>query len=194
MAVAQRYYFKSQQVFVPGVPLRSSQSSSSDLLAALSGTVARNWVAEAGWQYNTDLSQTEKFNVGTRYQPQPGKVLNLVYRSTTGAVRQTDISAQWPITSEWTVLARWNYSLLDRRMLEGLAGFEYNGGCWIFRAVAHRFATAIQQASTSVFLQLELGGVSRIGTNPLDVLKSNIAGYVRQDPREYRPEDGVPGR
>lgn len=194
MAVAQRYYFKSQQVFVPGVPLRSSQSSSSDLLAALSGTVARNWVAEAGWRSNTDLSQTEKFNVGTRYQPQPGKVLNLVYRSTTGAVRQTDISAQWPITSEWTVLARWNYSLLDRRMLEGLAGFEYNGGCWIFRAVAHRFATAIQQASTSVFLQLELGGVSRIGTNPLDVLKSNIAGYVRQDPREYRPEDGVPGR
>ncbi|HEX6005833.1 MAG TPA: LPS-assembly protein LptD [Burkholderiales bacterium] len=194
MAVAQRYYFKSQQVFVPGVPLRSSQSSSSDLLAALSGTIARNWVAEAGWQYNTDLSQTEKFNVGARYQPQPGKVLNLVYRSTTGAVRQTDISTQWPVTAQWTALARWNYSLLDRRMLEGLAGFEYNGGCWVFRAVAHRFATAIQQASTSVFLQLELGGVSRIGTNPFDVLKSNIAGYVRQDPREYRPEDGVPGR
>lgn len=190
VGLAQRYYFQSQRVTVPGVPSRSSQSSTSDLLAALSGTVAPNWVAEAGWQYNTDLSQTEKFNVGTRYQPQPGKVLNLVYRSTVGSVRQTDISAQWPVTPQWTALARWNYSLLDRRMLEGLAGIEYNGGCWVFRVVAHRFATAIQQASTSFFLQLELNGVSRLGTNPLDVLKSNIAGYVRQDPRAIRAEEG----
>jgi LPS-assembly protein len=190
VGLAQRYYFQSQQVTVPGVPSRSSQSSTSDLLAAVSGTVAPNWVAEAGWQYNTDLSQTEKFNVGTRYQPQPGKVLNLVYRSTVGSVRQTDISAQWPVTAQWTALARWNYSLLDHRMLEGLAGIEYNGGCWVFRVVAHRFATAIQQASTSFFLQLELNGVSRLGTNPLDVLKSNIAGYVRQDPHPIRPEDG----
>ena len=187
VGLAQRYYFHSQRVFIPGVPLRSSESSSSDLLAALSGTVAPHWVAEAGWQYNTDLSQTQRFNIGTRYQPQPGKVLNLVYRSTAGSVRQTDISAQWPITPQWTALARWNYSLLDNRMLEGLAGIEYNGGCWVFRAVAHRFATAIQQASTSIFLQLELNGVSRLGTNPLDILRSNIAGYVRQDPREIRP-------
>jgi LPS-assembly protein len=192
VGVAQRYYFRSQRVTVPGVPPRSDQSSSSDLLAALSGTVAPNWVAEAGWQYNTDLSQTQKFNVGARYQPRPGKVLNLVYRSTVGSVRQTDISAQWPVTPQWTALARWNYSLLDNRMLEGLAGIEYTGGCgcWVLRAVAHRFATAIQQASTSFFLQLELNGVSRLGTNPLDVLKSNIAGYVRQDPHPIRAEDG----
>lgn len=194
-ALAQRYYFQPQRVFVPGVPVRSSQSSSSDLLAAASGTIARNWFADAGWQYNTDLSQTQKFNIAARYQPQPGKVLNLVYRSTAGAVRQTDISTQWPITSQWTALARWNYSLLDQRMLEGLLGFEYNGGCWVFRAVAHRFATALQQASTSIFVQLELSGVSRLGTNPFEVLKNNIAGYVRQDPREIRPEEGQwPGR
>jgi LPS-assembly protein len=190
VGVAQRYYFQPQRVSIPGVPLRSSESSSSDLLAALSGTVAPNWTAEVGWQYNTDLSQTQRFNIGTRYQPQPGKVLNLVYRSTAGAVRQTDVSTQWPITPQWTVLARWNYSLLDRRLLEGLAGIEYNGGCWVFRAVAHRFATALQQASTSIFLQLELSGVSRLGTNPLEVLKSNIAGYVRQDAHEIRPHEG----
>lgn len=195
VALAQRYYFQSQRVFVPGAPLRSSQSSTSDLLAALSGTVAPHWVAEAGWQYNTDLSQTQRFNIGTRYQPQPGKVLNLVYRSTAGSVRQTDISAQWPVTPQLTALVRWNYSLLDQRMLEGLVGFEYNGGCWVFRAVAHRFATAIQQASTSIFLQLELNGVSRLGTNPLEALRNNIAGYVRRDPREIRPADsGFPGR
>lgn len=189
VALAQRYYFQSQRVTVPGVPPRSSESSSSDLLAALSGTVAPHWAVEAGWQYNTDLSQTQKFNVGTRYQPQPGKVLNLVYRDSVNSVRQTDISTQWPLTSQWTALARWNYSLLDNRTLEALGGIEYNGGCWVFRAVGHRFATATQQASTSIFLQLELNGVSRIGSNPMEVLRRNIGGYVRQDPQPARAED-----
>ena len=186
-ALAQRYYFQSQRVTVPGVPPRPNQSSSSDLLAALSGTIVPHWTAEMGWQYNTDLSQTQKFNAGARYQPQPGKVLNLVYRSTVNSVRQTDISTQWPFARQWTLLARWNYSLLDERTLEALGGVEYNGGCWVFRIVGHRFATATQQASTSVFLQLELNGVSRIGSNPLDVLRRNIVGYVRPDARPIRP-------
>lgn len=194
-ALAQRYYFQSQRVTLPGVPPRSDQSSSSDLLAALSGTVALNWVAEAGWQYNTDLSQTQKFNVGIRYRPQPGKILNLVYRDTINSVRQTDISTQWPLTPQWTALARWNYSLLDARTLEALAGFEYNGGCWALRIVGHRFATATQQASTSVFVQLELNGVSRIGSNPMDTLRNNIGGFVRPEPRStWSEESRVPYR
>ena len=185
--VAQRYYFETQRVTLPGVPARTSTSS--DLLAVISGAVAPHWTADAGWQYSTNFSQTQKFNVGARYQPQPGKVLNLSYRETLNVLRQTDISTQWPVGRGWTALARWNFSLLDHRTLEGLAGAEYNGDCWALRVVAHRFATATQQASTTFFIQLELNGVSRIGSNPLDTLKRNIGGYVRLDPRAPRPDD-----
>jgi len=185
--VAQRFYFDSQRVTLPGVAARTSTSS--DLLAALSGSVAPNLTAEAGWQYSTNFSQTQKFNIGTRYQPQPGKVLNLSYRETLDTIRQTDISAQWPVFQGWTALARWNYSLLDRSTLEGLAGMEYNGDCWVLRAVAHRFATATQQSSTTFFIQLELNGVSRIGSNPMETLKRNIGGYVRLDPRAPRSDE-----
>ena len=185
--VAQRYYFATQRVTLPGVPVRTSTSS--DLLAALSGTVAPHWTAEAGWQYSTNFSQTQKMNVGARYQPQPGSVLNLNYRETLNALRQTDVSAQWPAGRGWTGLARWNYSLRDKQSLETLAGTEYNGGCWVLRLVAHRFAVATQQASTTFFVQLELNGVSRIGTNPLETLKRNVGGYVRLDPRTQRPDE-----
>jgi LPS-assembly protein len=184
--VAQRFYFDTQQVTLPGVPVRTS--SSSDLLAAISGTFAPHWTAEAGWQYSTNFSQTQKFNVGTRYQPAPGKVLNLTYRETINSIRQTDVSAQWPIGTHWTGLARWNYSLREDRTLESLFGAEYNGDCWVLRIVAHRFAVTTQQTSTSFFVQLELNGVSRIGSNPLDTLRRNIGGYVR-DPRAPRPEE-----
>ena len=189
VGVAQRYYFRPQQVTLPGVPPRPDQSSKSDLLAAISGTVAPHWTAEGGWQYNTDLAQTQRVNIGTRYQPQPGKVLNLTYRHTVDVLRQTDISAQWPLSSQWTVVGRWNYSMLDKRTIEALGGVEYNGGCWVFRAVAHRFVTATQEASTSIFLQLELNGVSHIGSNPLDVLRRNISGYGHQYSQPQRAED-----
>jgi LPS-assembly protein len=188
VGLAQRYYFATQRVTLPGVPARTSTSS--DLLAALSGTVAPHWSAEAGWQYSTNFSQTQKFNIGARYQPQRGKVLNLSYRETLNTLRQTDVSAQWPVGAGWTGLARWNYSLRERRTLEGLAGVEYDGGCWVLRVVLHRFATATQQTSTTFFVQLELNGVSRIGSNPLETLRRNIAGYA---PLETRPERAAPG-
>lgn len=188
VGLAQRFYFQSQRVTVPGVAPRSRESSNSDLLAVASGNIARHWSAEAGWQYNTDLSKTQRFNLGTRYQPQAGRVLNLVYRQSANAFEQTDVSAQWPLSARWTGLARWNYSLRDSRTLEALGGIEYNGGCWTLRVVGHRFATATQEASTSIFVQLELNGISRIGSNPFDVLRRNIAGYQRQHPRSARPD------
>jgi len=118
-------------------------------------------------------------------------VLNLAYRYARGSVdtadptqtgiEQVDLSSQWPITRNLSGLARWNWSIQDRKLLEGLVGVEYNAGCWQLRAVAHRFITATQQYSTSFQIQLELSGLSRIGINPLETLRQNIAGYRRSD-------------
>jgi LPS-assembly protein len=184
--IAQRYYFETQRVSLPGQPVRTDTSS--DLLAALSGAVAPHWTADAGWQYSTNFSQTQKFNVGARYQPRAGRVLNMSYRETLNVLRQTDISAQWPIAQGWTGLVRWNYSLPEKRTLEGLVGAEYNGDCWVLRVVAHRFAVATQQANTTFFVQLELNGVSRIGSNPMETIKRNIGGYATFDPRAQIPD------
>ncbi|MBX3662953.1 MAG: LPS-assembly protein LptD [Burkholderiales bacterium] len=194
VALAQRYYFQSQQVTVPGVAPRARDSNSSDVLAVISGNIAKNWTTEAGWQYNTDLKQTQKFNVAGRYQPQAGKVLNLAYRDTLNTLRQADFSAQWPIDSRWSGVARWNYSIRDNRTLEAVAGVEYTDRCWALRIVGHRFATTTSAASTSIFVQLELSGISRIGTNPTEVLFRNISGYKTMDPRAGAPvQYNVPG-
>jgi len=182
VGLAQRYYFSTQRVTLPGVAPRTNNSS--DLLAAVSGNIAPHWTANAGWQYSTTVSQTQKFNIGARYQPKPGSVLNASYRENISTpLRQTDVSAQWPLFGGWTGLARWNYSQQDHHTLESLFGAEYNANCWALRVVAHRFAVTTQQVSTTFFLQLELNGVSRIGNNPMEALKRNISGYLRQDPR-----------
>ena len=97
------------------------------------------------------------------------------------AVSSLCSAKQWPVTSALSGLARLNYSIRDRKLLEGLLGIEYNAGCWQVRAVAHRFITATQQYSTSFQIQLELSGLSRIGINPLETLRQNISGYRRSD-------------
>jgi LPS-assembly protein len=116
-------------------------------------------------------------------------VLNLSYRETINTLQQTDFSVQWPVWRGLTGVARWNYSLQDNRTLEALLGAEYNVDCWALRLVAHRFATTTQDASTTLFIQLELTGMSRIGSNPMETLRRNIAGYTRIDPRSPTPDD-----
>ena len=51
------------------------------------------------------------------------------------------------------------------------------------RPVAERLSTGRSEATTRLLLQLELVGLSRLGTNPLQVLKDNIPGYrlLRED-------------
>ena len=70
-----------------------------------------------------------------------------------------------------------NYSTRDSRLTDSIAGLEYDAGCWIGRVVVERLSTGRSEATTRLLLQLELVGLSRIGSNPLRVLKDNVPGY-----------------
>lgn len=185
--VGQRFYFKEQQVSLDDSPRAFDRS---DLLLGMSGKITRRWLADLGMQYSANESRVERSNAALRYQPEIGKLLNLGYRFTRDTLEQVDISAQWPLGGRWNGLARWNYTLQDKRLLEGLAGLEYNAGCWAARLVLHRFVSATQEYVNSVFFQLELNRVSRIGSNPLEVLRQNISGYTKTNepqPAETNP-------
>ncbi len=178
--LGQIYYFEPQKVTLdPATP--PNDGSKSDLLALVSGQVTPTFAIDGSLQYDAGGNRAKQFDVAARYSPQPGRVLNAAYRFTRDAVKQVDVAGQWPVTPALSVVGRWNWSLQDRKLIEGLVGFEYNAGCWELRAVAHRFITATQQVSTSFQIQLELSGLSRIGISPLETLRQNISGYRRSD-------------
>ena len=83
-------------------------------------------------------------------------------------------------------VGRINYSLRDSRITDSILGLEFDAGCWIGRVVAERLSTGRSEATTRLLLQLELVGLSRLGSNPLRVLKDNIPGYrlLRDDSDE----------
>lgn len=185
--LGQRYYFKEQQVTLNTTPRDFDRS---DLLLAATGKLTANWLTDVGLQYSANTSRMERSNLALRYQPGIGKVMNFGYRFTRDTLEQVDLSSQWPIGGRWTGLARWNYTLRDKRLLEGLAGVEYNAGCWAARFVVHRFVSATQEYINAMFFQLELNGVSRIGSNPLELLRQNVTGYTKTNeppPAERNP-------
>ncbi len=174
-AFGQRFYFSTQKVGLPGEVLRSDRQT--DFLGSLSGRIMPKTYGDVGVQYNPRDNRVERFNIAGRYQPETGKVLNAGYRFTRDQLGQLDLSGQWPVLGGWHAVGRFNYSTRDRRMVESVAGMEYDGGCWVGRIVFQRLATLTQRSNTALFFQLELNGFAKVGSNPLEILKRNVPGY-----------------
>ena len=74
-------------------------------------------------------------------------------------------------------VGRMEYSLMTKRVSNSIVGIEYDAGCWIGRFVVERTSTSLNTATTKWWLQLELIGLSRLGSNPLSTLRDNVPGY-----------------
>jgi len=176
ITLGQRYYFSSQQVTLPGVAARTSNST--DVLVAVSGQVTQAWRVAGGWQFDTQNGAAVRQNISTSYRPGQGRVLNVGYNFIDKSTEQVDLSAQWPLARRWYGMFRYNYSYRDNQLVEGLAGLEYNGGCWLLRGAFQRLATKDTESTDSFFIQLELNGMGSIGSNPVSVLKQSVPGYL----------------
>ena len=179
LTLAQRYYFSDQKVGIDStyVPRTSNRS---DVLFGVNGQLNSYLLANIIAQYSLVEDQWERSSVMFQYRAREDKLINIGYRFTRDFVEQLDWSLQWPFRQSWTALARWNYSTRDKQLIEGILGVEFDAQCWKTRMVAHRFASATDEYATSFFFQLELRGLSKLGLNPLDVLKQNIRGYGKK--------------
>ncbi|BAK75161.1 organic solvent tolerance protein [Pseudogulbenkiania sp. NH8B] len=189
LSVGQVFYFSRDNLTLDGTTSeRSTQSS--DLLFSAAGQLTPSWRFDSLYQHNQELSKTEQYNLQLFYTPTPGKTASIRYRydrstdvgsadGTPGPLRQVDIAGQWPLAKKWYAVARYNYSLQDKKPLEQLAGFEYNDGCWTARVVGQRYVSSSTATKNAVFLQLELKDLGGIGSNPLDTLRLAIPGYSK---------------
>jgi LPS-assembly protein len=196
LGLAQRYLLRDQRITPDGVPLTQRFS---DLLLVGSATLSARWSFDAALQYSPQIDRTTRSVLSARYSPGAFRTLSATYRLTRGASEQLDLGWQWPLTQALASndksncrgtlygVGRINYSMKDSRITDSLAGLEYDAGCWIGRVVAERLSTGRTEATTRLMFQLELVGLSRLGSNPLTALRDNIPGYTllrddRSDP------------
>lgn len=211
LGIVQRYLFRNQRVTAqsdgtPDGPELTQRFS--DVLLLGSTTLVPRWTLDGSLQYNPDSQRTVRSIVGARYSPGPYRTIGATYRLARGLSEQMELGWQWPLygptpaqraapggasssssscQGSWYSVGRINYSMRDSRITDSILGLEYDAGCWIGRVVAERLSTGRSEATTRLLLQLELVGLSRLGSNPLQVLKDNIPGY-----RLLREERGTP--
>jgi LPS-assembly protein len=176
VTLGQRFYFADQRVTLSG-PAKAAKST--ELLAQAGGQINARMRLNAGIQYDTGERELTKANLGGAWRYGPGRLVNADYRYTRDSLDQIDVSFQWPLAPKWFGLGRLNYSIRDSSLVEGLIGFEYNPGCWSLRGVMQQLATTEATSTSAFFLQLELRGLTKLGPNPLDVLKRSITGYAQ---------------
>jgi LPS-assembly protein len=66
---------------------------------------------------------------------------------------------------------------------------EYNGGCWVLRVVGQQLTTTTETRTNSIFVQLELNGLARVGTSPLELLRRTVPGYLRTNDPAIQQRD-----
>ena len=188
--LAQRLRLADQNVTL-GTPPATDKLS--DLLVGATFSPSSTWAFDGTVQYNREISRSVRSVLGVRYSPAPFQTLSAAYRLSRGNLEQVDLAWQWPISqrgeNRWYGVGRLNYAVNEKRITDSIVGFEYQACCWMFRAVAQRVSTSTTSASTKLFLQLELSGLGRLGTNPLATLKQNIPQYrvLREDAQRTSP-------
>jgi LPS-assembly protein len=184
----------------------------SDALLVGSTSVLPGWTLDAAVQYSPDIQRSVRSIMGARYSPGPFRTVGATYRLARGLSEQLEMGWQWPVwgavpgsgrpagsgsggcKGAWYSVGRFNYSLKDSRLTDSILGFEYDAGCWIARVVAEQLSTGRSEATTRILVQLELVGLSRLGSNPLQVLRDNIPGYrlLRENRASSRTDEVGP--
>ncbi len=185
VSLGEIIYLRDREVTLPAEPVRDHRFS--EFIGEAAARITDDWTATANFQWNPTNGETDKTAVNLYYRPGGGKVLNLGYRfrkfvrqtdQAGSDIEQADISLRWPINPSWSVIGRWNHSIINNEVLEGVLGFEYNSCCWGLRAVARRYlATSDGKYDNTLFLQLELKGLAGIGRKTETFLKRAIPGY-----------------
>ena len=194
VTLAQRQSFTGQKVGLNGTI--ASPTTYSDTLGSASVRLLGNFSADMFGQYNTQLNKFVQTTVGGSWRPTPGRSLNFGYRNvwspptqasvqnnTAATLAQTttdqyNVSGQWPLTREVSVLGRWGYDALTTKTLNTLVALEWMRDCWTLRGAYSQVMNTTQITTTQVLFQIEFRGFGTAGSNPVDIMKLNVPGYM----------------
>ena len=201
LGIAQRYRFSGQQVVLPGgTPTAKGWS---DIMLGASLNWHESWGFDSVIQYNPDTGRNTRTTLQARYSPGPYRTVSMAYRHQRDLnSKYIDFGWQWPLSGllggrdeldnkaparraggngscsgRWYGVGRLNYSIQEKRLVDGILGLEYDAGCWIGRVVVEKLNSSISSSTKRIMFQIEFVGLSRLGTNPLRTLRNSIPRY-----------------
>ena len=168
--IAQRYYFEDRRVF--GNDLTEAKKANSDIFMGASAKLPNSLNLDAMFQFDPTSNSLLRSTLGSRYNPEPGKMLNVSYRLIDNIIDNNqdlevfNAAGQWPLGNRFYSIGRYNYDLKSSQTIEVLAGLEYDGGCWVARSIFDRTSLPTSpNPNYAFFIQLELNGIGSLGSD-----------------------------
>lgn len=161
-SVGRIYRFDPSLVTVPG--LSPTDAGSADYLASGEWRLNERFSTTALVQVAPNETQFNRTSVALRYRDR-GYRGDFGYRYRQGILEQFDVSGALPIARAFKAAARVRYSAREERLLDTLVGLEYETCCYALQTAYRRYlVNSSGDIDTGIFFQLELKGLSRLGT------------------------------
>ena len=174
--LGQIRYFKDRKVALPAETKLTEDSSG--YMAMMNMTLNKNWSMKLGHMWNTYSNKSMKTTARFQYKSEQSEIFNLTYRYRRNMLKQMDVSFSWPVRDQWNVVGRYNYSILDRRVLEHFVGLEYESCCWGIRLITRKhLAYRNGETDSSVSLEFIFKGLTNLGDPVESLLGRGILGY-----------------
>ncbi len=181
-------YFDESRVTVPGeVPLAQGKSA---WVADVGYAINDRWTVSASYQWDPKFRREDLASLRTRYLIGNEGVVNFGYRHRRDLLEQVDLSFLYPLSPTWSVVGRYYYSLFDRKLLEGIAGVQWDSCCMAVRVVGRRYVRNRDgDLNNTLMVEVELKGLGSAGRDARGVLRRGILGYYRDDLYLVPPPD-----
>ncbi|GJM13816.1 MAG: LPS-assembly protein LptD [Pseudohongiella sp.] len=207
MSLGQIRYFDDRLVNLSNpiqswIPRYSPLNQQSALAGELALSFGENWRLNSDIQWNEETEDLDEGSFQLRYQRDQDHLFNAAYRyrnlvdspnfilpaGIDPRIKQTDLSAAWPINQAWKLLARWNYDHSNSRNLETFAGVEYSNCCATIRLIAREWVDEDElfvpniEPNQGIFVQFTLDGLGNLtGGGLSSLLRDGIRGFRETD-------------
>lgn len=176
LTLGQIRYFKDRKVALPSESKLTQDSSG--YMAMMNMKINKNWSVKLGHMWNTHSNTSMKTTARFQYKSKQSEIFNVAYRYRRNMLKQLDASFSWPVRDHWNVVGRYNYSILDRKVLERFVGLEYESCCWGIRVISRKhLAYRNGDTDTSFSIEFVFKGLSDIGDPVENLLDRGILGY-----------------
>ncbi|MGV8941627.1 MAG: LPS assembly protein LptD [Lysobacter sp.] len=179
-SLGQIQYFDDSRVVVPGET--AVERGKSAWVADVGVSPTGRWSINAAYQWDPKYRRQDLASIRTRYLIGDNGVVNLGYRYRRDLTEQADFSFLYPINPTWSVVGRYYYSIDDRKLLESIAGVQWESCCMAVRLIARRYIRERNgELDDSLRLEFELKGLGSAGQKTESILSRAILGYDRDD-------------
>ena len=192
VSLGQIRYLSDSRVALPNeVPVERGNSA---WVADTNWAVNDRWSIGGSYQWDPKFRREDLASFRTRYLIGDEGVVNLSYRYRRNLLKQADLSFLYPLSPSWSLVGRYYYSFYrsrnltnpaldqDPKLLEGIAGVQWDSCCMAVRLVARRYIRNRQgELNNALQLEIELKGLGSAGPDTESRLRRAILGYYRED-------------